>query len=66
MLLEVLKIAILSTIMRAAMLNSKLLLNTILDTVFTFKTSIVHLVRHLIIILKRGLLADSPISNPQL
>ena len=48
------------------MLNSKLLLNTILDTVFTFKTSIVHLVRHLIIILKRGLLADSPISNPQL
>jgi hypothetical protein len=63
MLLEVLKIAIPSTITRATMLNSKQQQNTILVTAFIFKTSIVHQVPHLIIILKRGLPADSPISN---
>ena len=63
MLREVLKIAIPSTKTPVTMLSSKQQQNTILVTVFTFKTSIVHQVPHLIIILKKGLPADSPISN---
>lgn len=63
MVLEVLKIAIPLTITPVTMLSSKQQQNTILVTAFTFKTSIVHQVPHLIIILKRELPADSPISN---
>lgn len=63
MLLELLKIAIPSTITPVTMLNSKQRLNTILVTVSIFKISIVLQVPHLIIILKRGLPVDSPISN---